>query len=122
MPIPIEPNEKNTYKTLENIIRTTHLSKLEKESLLQTILENQSVLLKPNEKLTATSAIKHRIVTTDDQPVYTKSYRYPHAFKNDVEQQIRELLENGIIKPSTSPYSSPIYLFIYLFIYFVKHS
>lgn len=49
-------------------------------------------------------------MTKDDQPVYTKSYRYPHAFKNDVEQQIKELLDNGIIRHSTSPYSSPIWV------------
>lgn len=60
--------------------------------------------------MTATSAIRHKIITTDDQPVYTKSYRYPHAFKNYVEEQIRELLDNGIIRHSTSPYSSPIWV------------
>lgn len=109
-PIPIEPKGKITSETLKKILRVGHLSKLEKEILYETILENQSVLLKPNEKLTATSAIKHQIITTDDQPVYTKSYRYPHAFKNDVEQQIRELLDQGIIRHSTSPYSSPIWV------------
>lgn len=109
-PIPIKPQDKISAKTLENLLRTSHLSKLEKDLLLQTILENEAVLLKPNEKLTATSAIKHTILTTDDRPVYTKSYRYPHAFKNDVEQQIKELLDNGIIRHSTSPYSSPIWV------------
>lgn len=109
-PIPIEPKDKISREVLNGIIRTNHLSEIEKEQLFQTILENQSVLLKPNEKLTTTSIIKHKIITTDDQPVYTKSYRYPHAFKNDVEQQIRELLDNGIIRHSTSPYSSPIWV------------
>lgn len=109
-PIPIEPKDKVTYEVLDKIIRTNHLSELEKEHLFRTILQNQSVLLKPHEKLTATSAIKHKIMTKDDQPVYTKSYRYPHAFKNDVEQQIKELLDNGIIRHSTSPYSSPIWV------------
>lgn len=109
-PIPIDPKDQITKEVLDKILRTNHLSKFEKETLYQTILENQSVLLKPDEKLTATSAIKHKIITTDDQPVYTKSYRYPHAFKNDVEQQIKELLDNGIIRHSTSPYSSPIWV------------
>jgi hypothetical protein len=109
-PIPIEPEGKITVEMLDKIIRTNHLSKLEQKLLFQTILENETVLLKPTEKLTATSAIKHKIITTDDQPVYTKSYRYPHAFKNDVEQQIKELLDNGIIRHSTSPYSSPIWV------------
>lgn len=80
-PIAIEPKDTISRETLEKIIRTDHLSELEKQSLFETILENQAVLLKPYEKLTTTSAIKHKIITTDEQPVYTKSYRYPHTQK-----------------------------------------
>lgn len=109
-PIAIEPKDTISREILENIIRTDHLSELEKQSLFETILENQAVLLKPNEKLTTTSAIKHKIITTDEQPVYTKSYRYPHTLKKDVEEQIKELFDNGIIQHSTSPYSSPIWV------------
>lgn len=109
-PIPVKPNHKITKEILNGIIRTAHLSNMERDELFQTIIENESVLLKPNEKLTATSAIKHKIDTTDNQPIYTKSYRYPHTFKKDVEDQIKELFENGIIKHSVSPYSSPIWV------------
>lgn len=109
-PIPLKPDNKVTKEILNQIIRTNHLSIIEKDELFRTIIENESVLLKPNEKLTATSAIKHKIDTIDNQPVYTKSYRYPHTFKKDVEDQIKDLFENGIIKHSVSPYSSPIWV------------
>lgn len=109
-PIPLNKENKMNTETLDKIIRTAHLSKIEKKLLFETILNNQSILLKKNEKLTATAAIKHKIITNNEQPVYTKSYRYPQTFKKDVEEQIKELLDNGIIKHSTSPYSSPIWV------------
>lgn len=109
-PIPISIENSLDRDTVENLIRTEHLSKLEKDELIDCILKNQRVLLKNSEKLTTTMAIKHKINTIDNEPVYTKSYRYPHHFKKDVEEQIKEMLENGIICNSTSPYSSPIWV------------
>ena len=108
-PIPMGHHDQIDKATLDKIIRTKHLSAIEKNILFDTILENQCVLLKPNEKLTATSVIKHKIITTDEEPVYTKSYRYPHIFKQDVEEQINDLntrewnylpLEESILIPN----------------------
>lgn len=109
-PIPLDSQTQLDRATIVNLIRMEHLSKLEKERLTDVILENQQTLLKTDEKLTATTIIKHRINTKDDAPVYTKSYRYPHHFKKDVELQIQEMLSHGIIQHSTSPYSSPIWV------------
>ena len=86
------------------------MSEFEKDKLFKTILENQKVILKAGEKLTATPEIQHKIPTIDNQPVYTKTYRFPFSFKKDVEEQINELLKNGIISHSASPYSSPIWV------------
>lgn len=109
-PIPINLNTPVDEKIIENLIRTKHLSKIEKEMLIKAIHENQDVLLKQNEKLSSTTVIKHKILTTDENPVYTKTYRYPHHYKKDVTDQIQELLDSGIIRNSNSPYSSPIWV------------
>ena len=51
----------------------------------------------------------HRIVTTPDfVPKQMRPYRVPIAFQADVNRQIRELLDMGLIRPSVSPMASPI--------------
>ncbi|XP_061347982.1 uncharacterized protein LOC133293431 [Gastrolobium bilobum] len=39
-----------------------------------------------------------------------RPYRYPHYQKSEIESLVAELLGDGLIRPSTSPYSSPMIL------------
>lgn len=53
----------------------------------------------------------HKIpLIAGSQPVNMRSYRIPYIQKAEVEKQVREMLESGIIQPSSSPYASPIIL------------
>lgn len=37
-------------------------------------------------------------------------YRYAHFQKEEIEQQIEEMLKKRLIRPSTSPFSTPVLL------------
>lgn len=39
-----------------------------------------------------------------------RSYRYAPAQKSEIEKQLAEMLTNGTIRPSSSPYASPVLL------------
>lgn len=84
---------------------TNDCSKYEKEL---------NILMKRNEEITETlpftTTIQATIRTKDEEPVYTKQYPYPYSEKEFVDNEIRKLLENGIIEPSYSPYNSPIWV------------
>lgn len=96
--------------TIENLIQTDHLNSREKSQLFQLCDEFQEIFFREGQSLSFTSATKHRIITNDDLPIYTKSYRYPYVHKEEVQTQIQKLLEQGIIRPSYSPWSSPIWI------------
>jgi hypothetical protein len=44
------------------------------------------------------------------KPVITTPYRHPKRFKDEIEKTIRELLEMGHIRPSSSPFASSVVL------------
>jgi hypothetical protein len=43
-------------------------------------------------------------------PVAVRLYRYPQLLNNEIEKQCDDMLDQGIIKPSTSPFFAPILL------------
>lgn len=91
-------------------IRLDHLEREERKALLKLIEKFQHSFYTETEKLSFTNAIKHKINTVDEVPIYTKSYRYPYCHKDEVQKQICKMLEEGIIRPSHSPWSSPIWV------------
>lgn len=81
------------------------------KQLLKNCLENfQDLFQPPDEKLPFTTRIEATIRTIDENPVYSKSYPYPQALKQEVTKQINKLLNDGIIRPSHSPYNSPVWI------------
>ena len=52
--------------------------------------------------------MKHRIVTNDALPQFRKPFGIPHAFEEEANKQVNEMLENDIIRPSASPWNTPV--------------
>lgn len=91
-------------------IRTAHMNKEEKTKTLKIIKEFENIFYRPNSDLSFTNAIKHKINTQNNIPIYTKSYRYPYIHKDEVQAQIQDMLNTRIIRHSNSPYSAPIWI------------
>lgn len=91
-------------------LRTDHLNQEELANLTTLCTKYADVFYIDKEPLTFTNKIKHRINTTDETPIYTKSYRYPFVHRQEVKDQIAKMLSQGIIRPSESAWSSPIWV------------
>lgn len=92
------------------LLRTDHLHEEEKTMLLKLCKSYKEIFYREEDSLSFTNKVKHRIMTTDDIPIYTKSYRYPYVHKIEVNRQISEMLKQKIIRPSYSPWSSPVWI------------
>jgi transposase InsO family protein len=52
--------------------------------------------------------VRHEIVTGDAKPVNLAHYRLSKEHRDEQERQVKELLEKGIIQPSSSPWGFPV--------------
>ncbi|XP_077226272.1 uncharacterized protein LOC143859450 [Tasmannia lanceolata] len=78
---------------------------------LQPILHQFKEVFAEPSSLPPSRSTDHRILLEpNSKPVNIKPYRYPHFQKSEIEKLIKEMLDSGIIQPSTSPFSSPVLL------------
>lgn len=91
-------------------LRTDHLNAEELANLRNLCARYADVFYLEGEPLTFTNKIKHKIRTSDEIPVHTKSYRYPYVHRQEIREQISKMLEQNIIQPSDSAWSSPIWI------------
>lgn len=105
-------NIKQDYsEDVNNIsLRTTHMNVKDEKNLKNICLNYKKLFSEPDEKLTYTTKVKAEIRTTTDRPVYSRYYPYPMSLKDVVEEEIKKMLDDGIIRPSRSPYNSPVWI------------
>ncbi|XP_077234173.1 uncharacterized protein LOC143876337 [Tasmannia lanceolata] len=90
---------------------------LARNSAQQMLPDLQAVLHQFTEVFTEPSSLPpsrptdHRILLEpNSKHVNIKPYRYPHFQKSGIAKLVNEMLDSGIIQPSSSPFSSPVLL------------
>lgn len=91
-------------------IDTSHLLQNEKDEVKSLIKNSADCFHLKGETLPFTNLIEHRIPTTTDQPIHVKQYRFPPHLREELNKQTKDMLENGIIKHSYSPYNCPVWI------------
>ncbi|XP_027076964.1 uncharacterized protein [Coffea arabica] len=75
------------------------------------ILQQHSEVFSTPKGLPPERELDHQInLKPGAEPFKLKPYRYPHSHKAEIEKQVTEMLTNGIIMHSTSPFASPVLL------------
>ncbi len=79
--------------------------------LLETLTRYRDTIALSGEALGATSLMAHNIkLKPGTRSVYIPAYRLPHSQRQVVNEQIEEMLEQGVIQHLTSPWNSPLLL------------
>lgn len=75
------------------------------------LLQQYSKVFEVPQSLPPNRSVDHEItLVSGAKPFKLKPYRYPHSQKTEIENQVQEMLQSGIIKPSNSPYASHVIL------------
>lgn len=91
-------------------LRLDHLSDEEMNHIIDLVEEFPDRFNLPSDHLEANPCITHKIPTIDNVPINTRQYRFPPVHKEEIERQVADKLEKGIITPSNSPYNSPLWI------------
>ena len=78
---------------------------------VQLILDDLASMFAEPSGLPPRRACDHKIpLVLGAQPVSVRPYRYAPALESEIERQVTEMLNSGLIRPSTSAFSSPVLL------------
>ena len=79
----------------------------ERCTLLKTLMQYSDVF---DPSLGHTTVIAHKIDTGDAAPIRQYPSRLPYAYREETDKQVSQMLQQGVIKPSHSPWAFPVVL------------
>ena len=70
--------------------------------------KNKDLFAKSMEELQQTNVGEHKIITEDVHPIKRNAYRTSPKENEFIDSEIKEMLKQNLIQPSTSPWSFPV--------------
>lgn len=89
---------------------TVGLTETERELIAALLVEFQDVFSKSDRDLGRTDQEPHDIDTKDRTPIRERFRRVPFMQQQEIDSQVKKMLEQGVISPSDSPWASPVVL------------
>jgi transposase InsO family protein len=91
------------------ILEAEKTSDAEISTKMNALLEEFADLFPKNTQAPgATTRVEHTIDTGDSKPISVPMYRSAFKHRSKVNEAVKEMLKNGLIEPSRSPWSSPV--------------
>ena len=107
--------ERDREERLSALMQALSLDKVElpreeSDRLQELVLKFAGLFALDNSELGQTSIVTHIIDTGDSPPVRQLPRRIPFSLRGKVHQLVGDMLQQGVIVPSSSPWASPIVL------------
>ena len=94
---------------LGELLRLKHLSSNQFRDIKSILTKYSDRFYLTGDIMPATNVIEREIPTTTNIPIRIKQFRHPPVLKEEMNRQVKEMLEKGIVEPSTSAYSAPVF-------------
>ncbi len=88
----------------------TELSEAQKQQLFALLLEHADVFASDRNDLGHANAIRHEIDTGTSPPIRQPLRRVPPPGREEMRQLLQDMLQQDVIRPSSSPWASPVVL------------
>jgi hypothetical protein len=105
-----QQENKQRNALLKENLRLNHI-KEGAEDIRKICQEYAEIFRLPGDKLTATTAAQHSIPTPsipEGRCITLKNYRLAEAHKDEIDKQVVQMLDEGIIRPSQSEWNFPL--------------
>lgn len=100
---------KDRIKLLRENLRVEHLNNDEKSSLMEILEEFNSIVQLPGDAPGVTNHLEHEInLKPGTVPINVRPHRLPQSQEGEVDRQVKEMLENGVVRPSKSQWNAPL--------------
>lgn len=90
--------------------KNDHIESELRESVEKIIYDYQDFFVLPGDEIPYTDLAEHKIILKDEKPINVKCYRPPECHKQEIKNQIQDMLKKNIIKESDSPWNAPIWV------------
>lgn len=98
-------NSGNANLACMEVLKSRSSLTYEEMSILDKLVDD--TFSKMGTSIGCTTLVAHRIIT-DVEPIKQRYYPVSPAMMKHIDAELRDMLEKGIVEPSTSPWSSPI--------------
>ena len=92
-------------ETVKDVKLGIELTKIQQEEMMDTLVRYTEVFSDISGK---TDMIEHKIELTDNNPVRSRPYPLPYAYRENLKREIEDTISLGIIQKSNSSFASPI--------------
>ena len=106
-----EPDVVNKEKLPEGLDLTdTALDEKQKDKLIQFLKKNHDLFSKTLANPGSAKNVVHRVPTDDNSPINCVPFKAGVKEKTIIKESIDEMLKQGVIRPSYSPWAAPVVL------------
>ena len=92
-------------ESIQDVCVGTELNGKQRNEVIEVVRKYEEIF---TEIPGSASVIEHKIDLTDDRPIRCKPYPLPYAKRGEIREEIKNMMNTGIVRESSSPYASPL--------------